>query len=133
MKLDAVLRLLVLVNHGILTLDLFEDGNLCLDMLGLHEQLGAVDQSFVPGMVETVRAHGELVPHISLQSHSLFVPDQLVIAVSGSAVGIVQGLVIQNGNTPIKNDITRLHYEFFIITASTMSAACSQASIQRSK
>ena len=44
-------------------------------MLGLHEELGTVDQSIVPGMVEAVGAHAEGVPHVGLQSDLLLVPD----------------------------------------------------------
>ena len=93
---DQVGGLLVLVDHGVLTLDLVEDGDLGLDVLGLHKQLCAVDQGVIPSMVEAVGAHAEGVPHVGLQSDLLLVPDQLVVAVSGGAVLVVDGLVIQN-------------------------------------
>ena len=95
---DHVGGLLELVDQGVLTLDLVEDGDLSLDVLGLHEQLGAVDQSLVPCMVEPVGALGEHVPEVSIQSDFLFVPDQLVVAVGRGAVLVVDGLVIQNGS-----------------------------------
>ena len=72
---DDVVGLGVLVDQGILLLDLVEDSDLSLDVLGLDVDFSAVDQSLVPCVVETVGAHGELVPHISLQSDFFFVPD----------------------------------------------------------
>ena len=95
---DDVVGLLVLVNQRILLFNLVEDGDLCLDVFGLHEQLRTIDQPLIPGMVEAVGAHGELVPHIGLQRHFFFVPDQLVVAVCGIALLVVQGSVIQNGS-----------------------------------
>ena len=45
---DQVIGLLVLVDQGVLLLNLPEDGDLGLDMLGLHEQLGTAHQSIIP-------------------------------------------------------------------------------------
>ena len=94
---DQVLGLLVLVDQGVLLLNLTEDGDLGLDMLGLHEQLGTVDQSIIPCVVEAVGTHAEGVPDVGLQGDLLLVPHQLVVAVGRGAVLLVDGLMFQNG------------------------------------